>query len=64
MTASATTARPPVETSPMLVGIALGIVYVVWGSTYLAIRIMVEEMPPLLAPDSASWWPVPSWPDC
>jgi len=32
----------------MLVGVALGIVYVVWGSTYLAIRIMVEEMPPLV----------------
>ncbi|CAA9550332.1 MAG: Permease of the drug/metabolite transporter (DMT) superfamily, partial [uncultured Thermoleophilia bacterium] len=27
---------------------ALGIVYVVWGSTYLAIRIMVETVPPLL----------------
>ena len=26
----------------------LGIVYVVWGSTYLAIRVMVETMPPLL----------------
>jgi len=32
----------------MLIGAALGIVYVVWGSTYLAIRIMVEEMPPLV----------------
>jgi drug/metabolite transporter (DMT)-like permease len=29
--------------------LALGIVYVVWGSTYLAIRVMVETMPPLLA---------------
>jgi drug/metabolite transporter (DMT)-like permease len=28
---------------------ALGIVYVVWGSTYLAIRIVVETMPPLLS---------------
>ena len=27
---------------------ALGIVYVVWGSTYLAIRVVVETMPPLL----------------
>jgi drug/metabolite transporter (DMT)-like permease len=26
----------------------LGIVYVVWGSTYLAIRVVVETMPPLL----------------
>ena len=34
---------------PLLVGVALGIVYIVWGSTYLGIRIMVEDMPPLLA---------------
>lgn len=32
-----------------LVWAALGIVYVVWGSTYLAIRVMVETMPPLLS---------------
>ncbi len=28
---------------------ALGVVYVVWGSTYLAIRVTVETLPPLLA---------------
>jgi drug/metabolite transporter (DMT)-like permease len=28
---------------------ALGTVYVVWGSTYLAIRVLVETMPPLLS---------------
>lgn len=28
---------------------ALSTVYVVWGSTYLAIRVMVESLPPLLA---------------
>lgn len=28
---------------------ALGIVYIVWGSTYLAIRVLVETMPPLLS---------------
>src|SRR3954454_11581425 len=28
---------------------ALLTIYVVWGSTYLAIRVMVETMPPLLA---------------
>jgi drug/metabolite transporter (DMT)-like permease len=33
----------------VLVAVALGIVYVVWGSTYLAIRIAVEDMPPLVA---------------
>ena len=27
---------------------AFGIVYVVWGSTYLAIRIAIETIPPLL----------------
>lgn len=31
-----------------LVAAALLIVYVVWGSTYLAIRVVVEEMPPLV----------------
>ncbi len=34
---------------PVLVGLALAIVYVVWGSTYLGIRIMVEDMPPMIA---------------
>jgi drug/metabolite transporter (DMT)-like permease len=33
----------------MLICVALGVVYVVWGSTYLAIRIAVEDMPPLVA---------------
>ncbi len=28
--------------------VCLGTVYVVWGSTYLAIRVMVETVPPLL----------------
>lgn len=28
---------------------ALGIVYVVWGTTYLAIRVVVETIPPLLS---------------
>ncbi|MDP9496823.1 MAG: EamA family transporter [Actinomycetota bacterium] len=28
---------------------ALGLVYVVWGSTYLAIRYLVETLPPLLS---------------
>jgi drug/metabolite transporter (DMT)-like permease len=46
-----TTAAAPVHapSRPMFTGIALGIVYVVWGSTYLSIRIMVEDMPPLVA---------------
>jgi drug/metabolite transporter (DMT)-like permease len=32
---------------PGLVALALSIVYVVWGSTYLAIRVVVEDAPPL-----------------
>jgi len=40
---------PMAPAKPLLVALALGIVYVVWGSTYLAIRIMVEDMPALLA---------------
>jgi drug/metabolite transporter (DMT)-like permease len=46
VSAAATSAH--VSGRPMLVGAALAIVYVVWGSTYLAIRMMVEEMPPLV----------------
>ena len=34
--------------SGLNVWLALGIVYVVWGSTYLAIAIAVETLPPLL----------------
>jgi drug/metabolite transporter (DMT)-like permease len=34
--------------SPAATWLALGIVYVVWGSTYLAIRVMVETVPPLI----------------
>ncbi|HEX5562229.1 MAG TPA: EamA family transporter [Nocardioidaceae bacterium] len=41
--APATTAAPAFG----LVLAALGIVYVVWGSTYLGIRIVVEQAPPL-----------------
>ena len=39
--------RPAPSTAAVVV--ALLIVYVVWGSTYLAIAVMVETMPPLLA---------------
>jgi drug/metabolite transporter (DMT)-like permease len=34
--------------SPAITWFALGIVYVVWGSTYLNIRIAVETIPPFL----------------
>src|SRR5204862_967628 len=34
--------------SPAAVALALGTVYLVWGSTYLAIRVTDPTMPPLL----------------
>lgn len=34
--------------SPLAVAVALGTVYLVWGSTYLAIAWAVEDIPPLL----------------
>jgi drug/metabolite transporter (DMT)-like permease len=37
------------RTSPLATWSALVIVYIVWGSTYLAIRVVVGFMPPLLA---------------
>ena len=33
----------------LLIWVALSLVYVIWGSTYLGIRIMIETMPPLLS---------------
>jgi drug/metabolite transporter (DMT)-like permease len=42
-------ARPERHAAEWQVWTALGIVYIVWGSTYLAIRVMVRTMPPLLA---------------
>ena len=39
----------PSRPSTALVAVALLTVYVVWGSTYLAIAIMIESLPPLLA---------------
>jgi drug/metabolite transporter (DMT)-like permease len=49
MTEPAPAKRPP---SGLMVAVALGIVYVVWGSTYLGIRVVVEDLPALAA---ASW---------
>src|SRR5467141_3313624 len=45
---SAPAVRPPVSRTSTLVIIAFGLVYVVWGSTYLAIRVGIESFPPLL----------------
>ena len=41
--------RPPT----VAVVVALLTVYVLWGSTYLAIAVMIETMPPLLAAGAA-----------
>jgi drug/metabolite transporter (DMT)-like permease len=41
-------ARRP-KPSTLSVAVALGMVYVVWGSTYLAIAYVVETMPPFLS---------------
>src|ERR1700726_2321066 len=38
---------PPTPMSTLVV-VAFGLVYVVWGSTYLAIRVGIESFPPLL----------------
>jgi drug/metabolite transporter (DMT)-like permease len=38
----------PVRRATVVAWVCLFIVYVVWGSTYLAIRVGVETMPPLL----------------
>jgi drug/metabolite transporter (DMT)-like permease len=46
----ALTSETPRRTAPSaLAWAALGVVYVVWGSTYLAIRFTVETMPPLIS---------------
>ncbi|MGH2734748.1 MAG: EamA family transporter, partial [Actinomycetota bacterium] len=41
-------ARPDEHAPAWLVWTALWVVYLMWGSTYLAIRILVETIPPLL----------------
>jgi drug/metabolite transporter (DMT)-like permease len=47
---SAPRARHPSRPAPTwLIWAALGIVYVIWGTTYLGIRITNETLPPLIA---------------
>ena len=43
----ASSVPPPARTSTLVI-VAFGLVYVVWGSTYLAIRVGIESFPPLL----------------
>ncbi|MEA2661301.1 MAG: hypothetical protein QOH08_873 [Chloroflexota bacterium] len=40
---------PPRGASPLAIWTALGALYVIWGSTYLAIAIAVHTLPPLLS---------------
>src|SRR5437868_14771112 len=40
--------REPVRRASLVAWVCLLIVWVAWGSTYLAIRVGVETMPPLL----------------
>jgi drug/metabolite transporter (DMT)-like permease len=40
---------PTARANPPLVWVALGAVYIVWGTTYFAIRIVNQTMPPLLS---------------
>jgi drug/metabolite transporter (DMT)-like permease len=50
MSSPASPAPPPRSTAPTwLIWVALGIVYVIWGTTYLGIRITNETLPPLIA---------------
>ncbi|WP_245812393.1 EamA family transporter [Actinophytocola xinjiangensis] len=47
-----TVTSPPTARAAWFAWAALGVVYVVWGSTYLAIRFSIETMPPLLSAGS------------
>ena len=66
---------PPVASSQSAkIALALGTVYVVWGSTYFAIRVAIESIPPLLMAGTrfvlagilmitfARWWQRVAWP--
>ncbi len=43
---------PAASSQTAKVALALAVVYVVWGSTYLAIRVAIESIPPLLMASS------------
>ncbi len=40
--------RYPERPSPLLLLLAFAAIYVIWGSTYLAIRVAIETLPPFL----------------
>ncbi len=41
--------RTSVRATPLLIWAALGAVYIIWGTTYLAIRVANRTLPPLMA---------------
>src|SRR5277367_987312 len=47
-TASASLSRDPARRDAILLIAAFAAVYVIWGSTYLAIAVGIESFPPLL----------------
>lgn len=38
----------PETASPLAIAIALGVIYIIWGSSFLGIRIAIEDFPPFL----------------
>ncbi|HEV8529777.1 MAG TPA: EamA family transporter [Actinomycetes bacterium] len=49
MTATVVALRSAVRSRAGTLWLAMATVYVVWGSTYLAIRVVIETMPPMLS---------------
>lgn len=47
-TTTRTTRSVPNRRLPLLVLLSFGAIYIIWGSTYLAIRIGIETLPPFL----------------
>jgi drug/metabolite transporter (DMT)-like permease len=45
---STVTANPARSPSRLTLAVAFAAIYLIWGSTYLAIRIAIEDIPPLL----------------
>ena len=45
---TSTAARPSAPPSRALVIAAFAAIYIIWGSTYLAIRVAIETIPPFL----------------
>ncbi len=44
---TAAEARSPERLAPLALALCLGLVWIVWGTTYLAIRVAVRNLPPL-----------------